>query len=412
MAKNATLQVQVDKSQPIRVNSPNIILVIRNNSSDIYSNVNIELEHRHDIQLYPLKIHLDQLAPGYPGIKKIRSFRAHAAGSYIIRGRANYFVESRDRRAEAMEVELHIRVAPAITPEQKRTETGLPSLVRVPDLEGQTNEVTLPGEASVPNSIAQELRQQLKRGDLILFLGAGLSIGAGLPGWGRLIRPLARAVGYRLPTEDELVTADHLLIAAQHYENQRSRYALITYLQEKLDTTGVQPTTNHHLLAKLPVKVIFTTNYDDLIERTLQAGGKRHNVIVEETEIPFWREDRVQLVKLNGDLKRPDTIVITKSDYNTYFAAHPRLAERLRGVLETKTALFLGYSLNDPFFNQIWDNIGLDFGRHRRLAYAVLFDVPGLEADDLEKRGIKVVNLQSKRRNKSALLEGWLRGIA
>jgi hypothetical protein len=259
-------------------------------------------------------------------------------------------------------------------------------------------------------NIPPEIANQFARGDGALFVGAGLSLGAGLPGWAALIRPLAEAVGYRLPAEDALITADHLLTAAGHYANQRGLNALIRYLNDKLDTRR-PPTAVHRILAALPVNAIFTTNYDDLIERALSEAGKRRIVIVSETELAFWSEDSVQVVKLCGSLDRPQSLVITKSQFNTYAAEHPRLAERLRTTLESKTALFLGYSLQDPFFNQIWDNIGLNFGDLRRFGYAVLFDADPLETDDLKRRGIQVVNLQTQGRDRTALLAEWLEAL-
>ena len=257
----------------------------------------------------------------------------------------------------------------------------------------------------------QALVDALQRGDLALFIGAGLSIGAGLPGWAKLIRPLAQAVGAPWPADERDLTAEHLLTAAQYYENQRGRNALIRHIRNALDTTSVRPTAVHRLIASSPIKVIFTTNYDDLIERALREAGRACNIIVSEPELAFWSEDKVNLVKLCGDLSRPESIVITKGDFNLYFATHPRLAERLRTELESKMDLFLGYSLRDPFFNQIWDRIGLDFGSLRRWGYAVLFDAPPLEVDDLKRRGIHVINLKPRRGNHTELLVEWLRAL-
>jgi len=161
----------------------------------------------------------------------------------------------------------------------------------------------------------------------------------------------------------------------------------------------------------MPVWIIFTTNYDDLIERALREAGRRLNVTVNELELAYWSRDRVQVVKLCGDLQRPDSIIVTKRDFNTYFAIRPRLAGRLRTTLESSTALFLGYSLQDPFFNQIWDNIGLDFGGHRRTGHAVLFDVQPMEADGLRARGIQVINLETQGSDRTLLLANWLRRL-
>jgi hypothetical protein len=259
--------------------------------------------------------------------------------------------------------------------------------------------------------LSTELSNLLKRGDVTVFIGAGISIGAGLPGWGALIRPLAQSVGYRLPTEDEFTTADLFLTAAQHYENQRGRQALIQNLRDTLDTTRIRPTSVHQLIASLPVKIFFTTNYDDFIEQALREISRRPNVIVSESELAFWSEDRAQIIKLCGDLNRPESIILTKRDFNTYIETHRRLVERLRTTLEAKTALFLGYSLQDPFFNQIWDNIGLDLGRSRRMGYAVLFDAQTLEVDDLRQRGIHVINLETRGRERTELLMIWLSSL-
>lgn len=273
-----------------------------------------------------------------------------------------------------------------------------------------------------PNSSAEQVDNQIKpdmlpdlidqfsRGNGILFIGAGLSSGAGLPGWLKLVRPLARSVSYDLPDEDKFITTDHLLTAAQRYENQRGRNSLVQYLLDHLDTTSIQPTLVHRLIASLPVQVIFTTNYDDLIERALREASRLLSIVVSETELPFWSGNRVQVVKLCGDLHRPESIILTKQDFNTYFATRPRLAERLRTTLENHTPLFLGYSLQDPFFNQVWDNIGLDFGRYRRRGHAVMFNAQPLEIDDLRQRSIQVTNLEAKGRDRTLILADWLRG--
>lgn len=47
--------------------------------------------------------------------------------------------------------------------------------------------------------VPQDLVQELARGNGMLFVGAGLSMAAGLPGWRDLLKPLADSVG--LPEE-------------------------------------------------------------------------------------------------------------------------------------------------------------------------------------------------------------------
>jgi hypothetical protein len=76
--------------------------------------------------------------------------------------------------------------------------------------------------------------------------------------------------------------------------------------------------------------------------------------------------------------------------------------------LETKTALFIGYGLRDPFINQIWDNINWRFKEHQRSAYATFFDISPLDFQDLKKRNIIPIILDNKGADKTATLASWL----
>lgn len=257
-------------------------------------------------------------------------------------------------------------------------------------------------------TVPHELVESFQRGDAILFVGAGLSIGAGLPGWLDLVRPLAESVDVTLPMSEDDLLPDHVLTVAQHYENRFGRRALVDHLRSALDTLNLHPTPVHRLAMSLPVRIVYTTNYDDLIERTLRDVGRHPNLIIDEEDLAFWREDRVQVIKLCGDRDRPESMLITQRDFNTYFTRRPRLVERLRVSLESGTPLFLGYSMQDPFFNQIWDIITLNFGPLRRWGYAVVFDADEQKADYLRFRNIHIINLVSRGIDRSRVLQEWL----
>ncbi len=256
--------------------------------------------------------------------------------------------------------------------------------------------------------IPQELESELAKKNVVLFAGAGLSIGAGLPGWSKLIEPLARATGSPWPSNIVDLTAIHLLNAAQSYENRRGRHALITHLRRELTTTEIRPTKAHQLLSQFPWSMVFTTNYDDLIERAFLNAGRAANVIVDQADIAFWDTNHTQIVKLCGDLARPKSVVVSARDFSTYHSVYPRMTERLRTALEMNTALFLGYSLQDPFFNQIWDRITIDFGSLQRVGYAVFFDASALEIDDLHHRNMEVISLETNNRDRTDVLANWL----
>jgi hypothetical protein len=197
----------------------------------------------------------------------------------------------------------------------------------------------------------------------------------------------------------------------QYYENKNGRNSLLQYLRGSLDTTSKNPSEIHYLIAKLPIKTVFTTNYDELLERTFRDTGHRTNIIVDNLEIAFSKESAIKIVKLCGDLERPESIVLTKKDFNIFSETRRELLGKLRVDLESKTILFLGYALRDPFINQIWDSINFTYGKYQRRGYCVLFDPDALEADDLNRRNMNVVNIDSKNKNKGDILKAWLEEI-
>ena len=251
--------------------------------------------------------------------------------------------------------------------------------------------------------IPDELINRLISGEIVPFVGSGVSMNAGLPGWIELIRPLAEAGGIPWPADERDINTEHLLTIAQYYENQFGRNQLIRFIIDKLDISAASPSTAHYLLTLLPVNAIFTTNYDNLLEQAFQNIGCPANAIVAESELAYWQQDRTQLIKMCGDIKRPDSIYFTKSDFNIYAEVNRRLVDVLRMMLETKTALFLGYSLKDPFLIQTWDSIRLNFGKHQRLAYALLFDAGPLEIKDLQIRNIHPILLDDAAKSKKEI---------
>src|ERR1700727_2155718 len=105
-----------------------------------------------------------------------------------------------------------------------------------------------------------------------IFAGAGLSIPAGLVNWKELLRDVAKDIGLNVDKEDDLITV------AQFHVNERGGRHRIN--QALIDEFAVrsQSTANHELLASLPIKTYWTTNYDSLIEESLRAHGKTPDV--------------------------------------------------------------------------------------------------------------------------------------
>ena len=69
----------------------------------------------------------------------------------------------------------------------------------------------------MPIPIPPDLVEAIAKGDAVLFIGAGLSAGAGLPGWSALLTPLADEID--LPP----VKRGDLLMVAHYCQNNLGR---------------------------------------------------------------------------------------------------------------------------------------------------------------------------------------------
>jgi hypothetical protein len=205
-------------------------------------------------------------------------------------------------------------------------------------------------------------------GDLVLFLGAGVSTGSGLPRWGRLIADLARGAGM---TDEEIAQLGRLpvLDQARLVEMRLERAALPAMparplgqaIADAFRTAAGYPLA-HALLAALPVDEIVTTNYDELFERASRAIGREVSVL---PHAPVAGPGR-WLLKMHGCVTDPDHIVLTREDYLRYDQRRQALAGIVQALLMMRHMLFVGFSLTDDNFHRIVARTCLRCRRPRR----------------------------------------------
>ena len=218
------------------------------------------------------------------------------------------------------------------------------------------------------DAFVKEYVKELHNETAAIFAGAGLSVGKGFVDWVGLLQPLAAELGLDAARE-----SDHLVALAQHHvnDNGMNRSGLHKRLLEEFPTDA-EPTVNHRLLARLPVAVYWTTNYDRLIERALEGAGKivdpKHRV----DQLAFTKPRRDAVVfKMHGDIEHPAQVVLTKDDYERYPIDRGAFINALTGDLVSKTFLFLGFSFKDPNLDYILARIRITFQANGRQHYCI-----------------------------------------
>jgi SIR2-like domain len=252
-------------------------------------------------------------------------------------------------------------------------------------------------------------------GGLLVFLGAGMSFGAArlnsratfdydhydrwwhhdfphvdlapdddglpLPSWPWLVSRMYREIMvHSSPEEHGLLRSFFIeegpLDCAQLFRQTVGEANYREFLLFQFDA-GRQPfiraTPSHAALVHLNLPLLFTTNYDELIEAAHLDAGQQLRVTISEEQFKARRVERPDrhLVKLHGSIDQPDSIVLTRSDYARARADRKEMLGFLRGEMTETSFLFVGFSLSDPNFNLLHDDIRLIYGMNAPASFTV-----------------------------------------
>lgn len=253
------------------------------------------------------------------------------------------------------------------------------------------------------------LRDRLasNKGRAVLFLGAGLSFGASRLGrkslsdedkWDtkyiggeedQVMEVIINDDGQPFPTWSRLKSRMRKRLASVYEQDQASLNKFFRN-SDPLDCaqlfrnlvgdanyfdflrTQFQPespvdnflTPSHQALVDLDLPLIFTTNYDYLIERTYSFRGKDLTVSVTAEEYLAHRHPTPShhLIKMHGSIDQPATVVLTREDYARARVERRRIYQHLQLDVEQCTYLFVGFSLTDPNVNILLDDARLETG--------------------------------------------------
>ncbi len=262
------------------------------------------------------------------------------------------------------------------------------------------------------------VRERIARGDgrVILFLGAGMSFGASRRGrkglaerdhWGtvdhggegsdqielilnddqepfptwsrlksRMRQRLAMADEQDQGSLNRFFRSSDALDWAQLFRNVVGEANYFDFLRSQFQPTSPVDywiTPSHEELVRLDLSLIFTTNYDDLIERAYIFGQRQLTTSATADEYIAHRNPTPErhLIKLHGTIGRPATVVLTRADYARARVERRRIYDHLKLDVEQATYLFVGFSLTDPNVNVLLDDARLETGGELPPSYTV-----------------------------------------
>lgn len=225
------------------------------------------------------------------------------------------------------------------------------------------------------NIIIEQAHEQFKRGNVTLFLGAGVSASAGLPSWDKLLKNILSSSEQHPLSEDDypaicvasfsspIVTARHLFTPFLYLEDTKKNNVekLIDRLKSALYpdnakkesvliSTIVEMCKQNSTSGRRAVSSIITLNYDDLIETEMDTQNVDYELLFEEGII---NNEALPVIHVHGVLRQSEPTtglpVLSEEEYHDLYkrSFHWSNIEMLHAFYRS-TCIFIGLSMSDP----------------------------------------------------------------
>lgn len=264
--------------------------------------------------------------------------------------------------------------------------------------------------------IPQTLAEQLRRGRVVPFVGAGVSMavrgtdGKGLfPSWGELLRRGAdRLVAEGGSADDaewirtslKRSNPDYLDVARHLREQLGAVWA--PFLKEQIDLRKSQAMDDSLALARavwgLGSQLVVTTNYDRVLRWACPEGWRDDleewdvEAIAEQARLLREEAQKAAVWHLHGKIENAAKLILTPDGYRRLYpadeqrkVAHGAALAALRQLLASRTFLFIGFSFADVHLGFELQGIAELFEGHAGPHYALVHrgHVAGLRAKDM-----------------------------
>jgi len=200
----------------------------------------------------------------------------------------------------------------------------------------------------MPDEALNRLKGLRQQGRLIPFVGSGLSKPLGLPDLSALIDIIAEQLEYD-PQVFKL-NGTELQLTEYYVANKRSIGPLRSEMDRLFNPSDdqIKKSRAHRALVEMKLPLIYTTNYDRIIERAFDIRKEPCHTIANLDDIVSAPADAsTQIVKLHGTFDDDASLVLTETSYFDRLEFESPIDIKLRADILGKTLLFMGYSLSD-----------------------------------------------------------------
>lgn len=196
----------------------------------------------------------------------------------------------------------------------------------------------------------EELAEAVTRGQVVPFVGSGLSVPSALPTWADLLRGAVTETTCDPADLDALVSAGKFEEAAQLLESSSNQNLMNELVEHALKVRTIADVEGPvRLLPAVFPALAITTNMDRVLEFCYEYETEVASEVLlgaEIAEYPTLKDSTTRFIlKLHGDARKPKSRVLFPAEYETAYGPDGTVRSALANLYRNNRMLFLGCSL-------------------------------------------------------------------
>ncbi|MDN5102359.1 SIR2 family protein [Aliarcobacter butzleri] len=285
------------------------------------------------------------------------------------------------------------------------------------------------------HDLPQSLIDAIKNNTLVPFVGAGISMGIKdnkdnliFKSWTNSLLDAVEILNYEQKTKEataikallDLPDVDYLETASKIHKYLNSNWN--KYLTQTFDKKSENINQSSLQIPKEILKInnlVITTNYDDVLKWACENKDDLiewdKKALYGQVESLKQNPSKQSIWYLHGKISNPDDIVFTKESYEETYKEDSPVIKIFQTHLLTKSFIFCGFSLDDPYIKiqleKLKSIFGTNLSKHymiiqkgQKKDFSYLGDIQFLEVEDYDKDYLALLKEINQQKNSNPIL--------
>jgi NAD-dependent SIR2 family protein deacetylase len=240
-----------------------------------------------------------------------------------------------------------------------------------------------------------QLIERMAVGEVVPFIGAGISRAGGFPTWESHLQEQGRTANIAADHIQSLLNSGQYETVLDEIESVRGKDFFIQEMRDVFSRTGNIPEVVWRI-TELFSDTLITTNYDHLVEDAFDTGDSETQVL-NGTSALVPDAARTTVIKLHGDIRKPQHCILSKNQYDAAYGDQLDISKPIPKLLSyhylNSSLLFLGCSLNTDRTLQVFDLVKKEYGEEHEFPQHFSIEVAPENIEELAQRNSDLARL-------------------